>query len=381
MKQYELDTRCIHLPGEDHEEHFGALSYPIYQSASFVHQEIGDESGYAYSRVQNPTRDHLEQLLASIENGTDAIAFSSGMAAETALMELFSPGDHIIAEENLYGGSTRLFNVINGKNGLDFTYLDISSTDITPYINEHTKAVFIETPTNPMMNVTDIAAVARITKEHGILLVVDNTFLSPWFQNPLDLGADVVIHSGTKYLAGHNDTLAGFIVVKDAALSQKLRFIYKTTGACLAPFDSWLIIRGMKTLALRMDKSADNASKIAAWLRTQDKVGKVYYPGLDDHPGKAIMDRQARGYGAMLSFEVESPQAAADVLHRVKLIRFAESLGGTESLLTYPLVQTHADVPKDVLARAGLTDRLLRLSVGVENADDLIRDLDQAING
>lgn len=359
-------TRCVHLEDEEaQKKHYGAISYPIYQTATFAHPGVGQSTGYDYSRLQNPTREQLEKTVASLENGKDAFAFSTGMSAIAALMELFKPGDHIIADADLYGGTIRLFDNISKKNGITFTNIDCGKEDIRKYINENTKAVYIETPTNPMMNVTDIALLAKIAGEHNLLLIVDNTFLSPYFQNPLDLGADIVVHSGTKYLGGHNDTLAGFLVTSREDISEQLRFNIKTTGAGLAPFDSWLILRGIKTLALRMEKAQSNAIKIAKWLGSESSVKKVIYPGLETHPGYEIMRKQSRGFGAMLTFEVESPEFALSVLEKVKLIQFAESLGGVETLITYPVTQTHADVPKDVLEKNGITESVLRLSVGI----------------
>lgn len=369
-------TRCVHLENEEAQtKHFGAISYPIYQTATFAHPGVGQSTGYDYSRLQNPTREQLEKTVASLENGKDALAFSSGMSAIAALMELFKPGDHIIADADLYGGTIRLFDNISKKNGISFTYVDCGKDDIRKYIKEDTKAIYIETPTNPMMNVTDIAQMAEIAGEHNLILIVDNTFLSPYFQNPLNLGADVVVHSGTKYLGGHNDTLAGFLITSRDDISEKLRFNIKTTGAALAPFDSWLILRGIKTLALRMERAQSNAIKIAKWLSNEKSVKKVIYPGLETHPGYEIMRKQSRGFGAMLTFEVENIEFALSILEKVKLIRFAESLGGVETLITYPVTQTHADVPKDVLEKNGITESVLRLSVGIEDPDDLILEL------
>lgn len=373
-----IETRCQHLADDTGKNnHYGAISFPIYQTATFAHPAVGQSTGYDYSRLQNPTREHLEKIVASLEKGTDALAFSSGMAAIAALMEIFRPGDHLIIDADLYGGSIRLFNNISEKNGISFTGADCCKEDVEQFITENTRAVFIETPTNPMMNVTDIAKLSEITRRHNILLIVDNTFLSPYFQNPLELGADVVVHSGTKFLGGHNDTIAGFLVTADEKISEKLRFIIKTTGAGLAPFDSWLILRGIKTLAVRMERAQENALKLAQWLEKQEKVTRVIYPGLPSHPGHEIMKKQARGFGSMLTFEVESKEFALSVLKNVELIQFAESLGGTETLITYPITQTHADVPKEVLAGNGITDRILRVSVGIENIDDLIEDLEK----
>ena len=303
------------------------------------------------------------------------------MAAISALMELFRPGDHIIADADLYGGSIRLFDNISVKNGISFTRINCSQDDITQYIQENTKAIYIETPTNPMMNVSDIAGISAIAKANGLLLIVDNTFLSPYLQNPIDLGADIVVHSGTKYLGGHNDTIAGFIVVADEKLSEKFRFNIKTTGAGLAPFDSWLIIRGIKTLALRMDRAQENASKIVDWLLANDDVTEVIYPGLESHPGHSIMKKQSRGFGAMVTFKVTSKELAYKILEKACLVKFAESLGGVETLITYPVTQTHADVPEDIRETNGITDCTLRLSVGIESGRDLIADLERAFAG
>ncbi|MDO4302363.1 MAG: PLP-dependent aspartate aminotransferase family protein [Bacillota bacterium] len=377
--EYQAATKCLHLKERENvEKAFGAISFPIYQTATFAHRGVGESTGYDYSRLKNPTRDQLERTVAALEKGTDAIGFSSGMAAIGAVMELFHPGDHVIIDADLYGGSVRLFKNINVKNGISFTRIDLSRQDVSDYITDKTRAVFLETPTNPMMHVTDIQKLAEITRNKGILLIVDNTFLSPYFQNPLELGADIVVHSGTKYLNGHNDAIAGFTVVRDEELKERLRFVYKTTGACLAPFDSWLILRGIKTLALRVEKAQENAFRIAKWLKEQKKVTKVLYPGLEEHPGYEIMKKQCRGFGSMLSFEVESEELAKSILNKVKLIQFAESLGGVETLITYPAIQTHADVPKEERLENGITSRLLRMSVGIEDAGDLIMDLEQA---
>ena len=273
---YNIATKCLHLKTEERvKDAYGAVSFPIYQTATFAHPELGESTGYDYSRMQNPTREQLEKTVASLENGIDAIAFSSGMAAITALMELFAPGDHIIIDNDLYGGSIRLFQNIGKKNGLDFTMIDCATDDVRQYITDKTKAIYLETPTNPMMHVADIRAISEIAKENRLLLIIDNTFLSPYFQNPLDLGADIVVHSGTKYLGGHNDTIAGFLVTKRPTLQEQLRFIAKTIGAGLAPFDSWLILRGIKTLALRMEKAQENALSLAKWLEQQKHVTKL----------------------------------------------------------------------------------------------------------
>ena len=372
-----INTRCLHLEEtEGKTDNYGALSYPIYQTATYAHAGVGKSTGYDYSRLQNPTREQLEKVVASLEGGIDAFALSSGMAAITLLMEIFKPGDHIIAEADLYGGSVRLFDNVSKKNGYELTYLNCSRDDIEGAIKENTKAVYIETPTNPMMNVSDISKIAEIAKRHGLYLIVDNTFLSPYFQNPLKLGADIVIHSGTKFLGGHNDTLAGFIVTNNEEVQEKLRFIIKTTGAGLAPFDCWLILRGIKTLGIRMERSQENAIKIANWLKEQPVVKHVYYPGLPEHPGHEIMKKQARGFGAMITFDLDTKEHAIALLEKVRMIKFAESLGGVETLITYPTTQTHADVPVEIREKNGITDSTLRLSVGIEDSKDLIAELE-----
>ena len=370
------NTRCLHLEEtEGKTENYGAISYPIYQTATYAHPGVGQSTGYDYSRLQNPTREQLEKVVASLEGGIDAFALSSGMAAITLLMEIFQPGDHFVVEADLYGGSIRLFDNVSKKNNYEFTYLDCSRDDIESAIRENTKAIYIETPTNPMMHVSDIAAIAEIARKHQILLIVDNTFLSPYFQNPLKLGADVVIHSGTKFLGGHNDTLAGFLVTNNEEIQEKLRFLIKTTGAGLAPFDSWLLLRGIKTLGIRMERSQENAIKIANWLKEQRVVKQVYYPGLPEHPGYAVMKKQASGFGSMLTFDVDTKAHALQILERVRMIKFAESLGGVETLITYPTTQTHADVPEDVRLKNGITPCTLRLSVGIEDIEDLLAEL------
>ena len=373
-----IKTKCVH--GNIIENNpTGAISVPIYQAATFVHPGVGQSTGYDYSRLQNPTREHVEKIVANLENGIDALAFSSGMAAIMAVMELFEPQDHIICSDDLYGGSQRLFDNISKKNQLEIDYIDSSnSSDVKNLINNKTKAIYIETPTNPLMKVSDIKAIAEIAQENKLLLIVDNTFLTPYFQKPLDLGADIVVHSGTKYLAGHNDTLAGFLVVKENIVAEKLRFIYKTIGACLAPFDSWLVIRGLKTLALRLAAQENNAVKIANYLKTVDSVKKVYYIGLPEHPSYDITLQQSSGFGAMISFAVNKPAVAIRLLEKIKVVQYAESLGGVESLLTYPMLQTHADVPPEIRQAKGIDEHLLRLSVGIEDVEDLIADLEQA---
>lgn len=376
-----IGTKCLHLEEEEGlSSHYGAISYPIYQTATYAHPGVGQSTGYDYSRLQNPTREQLEKVVASLENGIDALAFSTGMAAVALMMEIFRPGDHLIVDSDLYGGSIRLFNNVSEKNGIKFTSIDCYKEDVESYINEATKAIYIETPTNPMMNVTDIEALSKISKKHNLLLIVDNTFLSPYFQNPLDLGADIVVHSGTKYLGGHNDTLAGFLVTNREDVSEKFRFLIKTTGSGLAPFDSWLVLRGIKTLGIRMEKAQQNAIAIADWLKGQKAVTKVIYPGLPEHPGHEIMKKQARGFGSMLTFQLESKEAALAILEKVRMIKYAESLGGVETLITYPSTQTHADVPKEIREKNGITESTLRLSVGIEDVKDLLDELEKVFN-
>lgn len=372
-----INTRCLHIEEtEGKTDNYGALTFPIYQTATYAHPAVGQSTGYDYSRLQNPTREHLEKVVASLEGGIDALALSTGIAAITLMMELFKPGDHLIVESDLYGGSIRLFNNVSEKNGIEFSRVACSNEDVESHVKDNTKAIYIETPTNPMMNVTDIGALAGIAKKHGLLLIVDNTFLSPYFQNPLKLGADIVIHSGTKYLGGHNDTLAGFIVTNNEEISEKLRFLIKTTGAGLSPFDSFLLERGIKTLGIRMERAQENAFALAEWLKKQDVVTKVIYPGLPEHPGHEIMKKQARGFGAMITFDLDTKEHAIALLEKVRMIKFAESLGGVETLITYPTTQTHADVPVEIREKNGITDSTLRLSVGIEDSKDLIAELE-----
>ena len=373
-----LNTRCLHLEeSEGKSENYGAISFPIYQTATYAHPAVGESTGYDYSRLQNPTREHLEKIIAGLEGGIDAFALSTGMAAVTLLMDYFKPGDHFVVESDLYGGSIRLFNNVSLKNNYEFTYLNCSKDDIEAAIRPNTKAIYIETPTNPMMNVSDIAKISKIAKAHNLLLIVDNTFLSPYFQNPISLGADVVIHSGTKFLGGHNDTLAGFIVTNNEDIKEKLRFLIKTTGAGLSPFDSWLIERGIKTLGIRMEKAQKTAIEIANWLKDQPLVTDVFYPGLKEHPGYEIMKKQARGFGSMITFRVDTKEHALKILSGVKMIKYAESLGGVETLITYPTTQTHADVPEEVRLKNGITPTTLRISTGIEDAKDLIYELEE----
>ncbi|MCX7923567.1 MAG: PLP-dependent aspartate aminotransferase family protein [Clostridia bacterium] len=374
-----IETKLVHgCKGFDPTT--GAISFPIYQSATFRHPGPNQSTGYDYSRLQNPTREELENTLACLENGTTGCAFSSGMAAVSTVLGLFSPGDHIIVSDDLYGGTYRLFEEFYRKYGMEFTYVDTSDINsVSQSIKTNTKAIFIETPTNPMMKVTDIAAAVEIAKNSGILTIVDNTFLTPYYQRPLELGADIVVHSGTKYLGGHNDTLAGFIVVNDNDIAEKLRLLQKSVGAVLSPFDSWLVLRGIKTLGIRIERQEQNALAIAKWLKDNKSVEKVFYVGLPEHEGYEISKRQASGFGGMISFTVNKVELVERILERVKVIAFAESLGGVESLITYPIVQTHSAIPKEIRDRIGVNEQLLRLSVGIECVDDLIKDLEQAI--
>lgn len=380
---YEIETRCIHGEGGGREKHsFGAVTVPIYQTATFSHPEIGKSTGFDYSRVDNPTRRELEKTVAALEGALDAVAFSTGMAAITLCLELFEEGSHFVCTEDLYGGSVRAFNSIGVSRGRTFTYVDTSDEKaVEAAITSKTRAIYVETPSNPTMQVTDLAAMRRLADKYHLLLIVDNTFLSPYYQNPIAFGTDLVIHSGTKFLAGHNDTLAGFLCTARADLAEKIRYLYMTTGACLSPFDSFLVLRGIKTLAVRMEAQQKNAMRIAAWLKEQKQVKEVYYVGLPEHPGYEVSKRQTRGFGSMISFRTDSEETARRILNHVQLITYAESLGGVESLITYPMLQTHADVPVEIRERLGITSVFLRLSVGIENCDDLIADLKQAMEG
>ena len=360
---YAMDTRCIHGEGHGNPDHNHAISYPIYQTASFSHLTPGhNPNGFDYSRESNPTRAYLEETLSSLEGAYDTIAFSSGMAAISTAFEYFQPGDHIICGEDLYGGAVRLIEQVCRKNGYEVEFVDTTDPALLKAaLKKNTKAIYFETPTNPMMRITDIGAVAELAHQAGALTIVDNTFMTPYFQNPLKEGADIVVHSGTKYLAGHNDTVCGFLCSGNAELADRFRLLSKTTGATLGPFESWLCLRGLKTLALRMERHKSNAEAVSQWLREQNMVSRVYYAG-----------------SGMISFTVTTPEKAVAILKNIRLITFAESLGGTESLLTYPAVQTHPDVPEEQRKKLGITDTLLRLSVGIENPDDIIADLRQA---
>ena len=376
-KSYRFDTRCI--CGDRAAAHpYGAVAMPIFQTAMYSHPGIGQSTGFDYSRESNPTRSCLEEVIRDLDGAYDSIACASGMAAISLCMTLFLPGDHLVCSRDLYGGSVRLFDQLE-KMGLQFSYTDTSDLEKTEaLIRPETKALFIETPSNPTMRITDLRAIRALADKHGLLVIADNTFLSPYFQRPLELGADIAIQSATKFLCGHNDVIAGVVSVRSAELSQKLRFNYKTDGGCLSAFDSYLLLRGIKTLALRQDRQQANAIRIAAWLKTCPKVKDVYYPGLPDHPGYEVQKSQASGFGSMISFHTDSAETARGLLEHIQLILYAESLGGVETLLTYPMLQTHGDVPKEIRDELGITDTFLRMSVGIENADDLIADLEQA---
>ncbi|MEI3246186.1 MAG: PLP-dependent aspartate aminotransferase family protein [Lachnospiraceae bacterium] len=377
---YKTDTVCVHGQNIYCRQHpYGAVATPIYQTATFSHPAVGSSTGFDYSRESNPTRSELEETINGLEHAVLSLACSSGMAALTLCLELFDSGDHILCTEDLYGGSVRLFSSLGKKRGISFSYADTSNIEETrARITPQTKALYIETPSNPTMGVTDIRAMKKLADEYSLLLIADNTFLSPYFQNPLDLGADLVIHSGTKFLNGHNDVLAGFVCTNREDLAEQLRYLYKTVGSCLSAFDSYLLLRGLKTLAVRMERQQKNALQIAQWLKKQPQVTDVLYIGLPKHPGYEVNLSQSRGFGSMISFHVDSKETAIRILNSVKLITYAESLGGTESLITYPRLQTHADVPEEIRERLGINDRLFRFSVGLEDVEDLIADLKQA---
>lgn len=377
---YQLETRCIHNQKKtDKKEHFGAVTVPIYQTAMYSHPEIGQSNGYDYTRESNPTRAHLEDMITQLEGAYDTVACSSGMAAISICLSLFPAGTHMICSEDLYGGSVRMFQQYEER-GFQFTYTDTANLEeVERLITPNTKAFYIETPSNPTMQITDLVALKQLADRYGIQIIVDNTFLSPYFQNPILLGADFVIHSGTKFLCGHNDVIAGFLCSSNKENAEKIRYLYKTVGCCLSPFDSYLMIRGLKTLAIRQERQQDNAMKIAKWLQTQKEVKKVYYVGLEGHIGYEINKKQTRGFGSMISIQVDKKEMAEKLLRNIELITYAESLGGTETLLTYPMIQTHGDVPVEVRERLGITDTFLRMSVGIENVDDIISDLEQAL--
>ena len=358
----------------------GSISYPLYQSATFAHPAWGQSTGYCYSRCGNPTRLELENTIALLEGGKKAMAFSSGMAAITTLLKLLRAGDHVLVSDDLYGGTYRLFSNIYTQYGLEFDYVDLTDPDaLAASFKPNTRLVFLETPTNPTMKVADVAAVGEAAHAHGAVFAVDNTFLTMYFQKPFELGADVVIYSGTKYLCGHNDVLSGFLILRDNTLLEPLFNATMSEGNQLDPFDSWLMLRSLKTLGVRLRQQERNAKRIAEALKANPHVTDVFYVGDPDHPNYELSKRQTTGFGAMISFKTDTHERALAVLERTKLILFAESLGGTESLVTYPLVQTHGSIPKPMLDKLGIDDRLLRLSVGIEDIDDLLADLEQAL--
>ena len=376
-----LETKIIHA-GMTPDPSTGSVMVPIYQTSTYVQEAPGKHKGFEYARSQNPTRFALEEAYAQIENGKYGLAFSSGVAATDAVIKLLAPGDEVIAANDMYGGTYRLFSKVFEKFGIKFHYINMQdANNISNYINSNTKLIWTETPTNPLMNIVDISAVATIAKANNILLCVDNTFASPYLQNPLDQGADIVMHSATKYLGGHSDVIQGCLVMNSDSLREQLYFIQKSCGAVPGPQDCFLVLRGIKTLHLRMQRHCENGEKIAHWLRNHDKVKKVYWPGFTDAPGHEIAKKQMRGFGGMISFELkdESTEALNKLLSSTHLFSLAESLGGVESLINHPASMTHASIPRDERIKNGLSDGLIRLSVGIEDADDLIEDLNKAI--
>lgn len=376
-----LATKFIHA-GAEPDPSTGAIMTPIYQTSTYVQEAPGKNKGFEYARSQNPTRQKLEEAFAIIENGKYGLAFSSGVAATDAVIKLLEPGDEVICGNDMYGGTYRLFTKVFEKFGIRFHYVNMHNTEnIKRYINDKTKLIWLETPTNPLMNICDIAEVTSLAKTKNILVGVDNTFASPYLQNPLDLGADIVMHSVTKYLGGHSDVIQGCLVMNKPELREKLYFLQKSCGAVPGPMDCFLVLRGIKTLHVRMQRHCENGARIAHWLRSHNRVGKVYWPGFEDHPGHAIAKKQMRDFGGMLSFELknDSLEEATRVMSSTRLFSLAESLGGVESLINHPAVMTHASIPREERLKNGLTDSLIRLSVGIEDADDLIEDLKKAI--
>ncbi|MBO6235663.1 MAG: PLP-dependent transferase [Schwartzia sp.] len=374
-----FSTSLIH--GGVHEDGgTGSVNVPIYQTSTYAQENIGGTPRWEYSRTGNPTRAALESLIADLEHGTAGFAFASGLAAETAVLSLFESGDHILLSENVYGGTFRLMDKVFKHFGVTFSLADTTNPKaFEAAFTPQTKAILIESPANPLLTVTDIEATAKIAHEYGATVIVDNTFMTPYLQRPLDLGADIVLHSATKYLGGHSDLVAGLVVVRDAALAERLAFIQNSTGGVLAPFDSFLLIRGIRTLAVRMDRHAENAEKIARHLAAHPAVKKVYYPGLETALGHDVQKKQARNGGAMVSFELAPDRDIRKFFPALHVVTLAESLGGVESLVCHPATMTHAAIPKETREAVGITDGLIRLSVGIEDADDLIRDIDNAI--
>jgi len=374
-----FSTDAIHA-GQEPDPSTGAITVPIYQTSTFVQEELGKHKGYEYARTGNPTRAALERNLAVLERGRFGYAFASGMAAINAMMTLFKAGDHILAGQNLYGGTFRLFDRVLRDFGLTFSYVDTRRLEaIEKAIQLTTRLLLIETPTNPVMEITDIAAAAQLAHAHGVLLVVDNTFMSPYLQRPLELGADIVIHSTTKYLNGHSDGVGGAVILNDTALAERLKFIQNAAGAILGPFDSWLVLRGVKTLSVRMERHCQNGMAISKFLAAHPKVKHVHYPGLPSHPQHELARKQMTGFGGMIAFETGSLESARKVLKAARLCALAESLGGVETLISHPASMTHASVPAEDRRRIGITDGLVRISVGIEDVEDLIADLEQAL--
>ncbi len=378
---YKSATKYIHA-GTSPDPSTGAIMTPIFQTSTYVQEAPGKNKGYEYARSQNPTRTALEEALAIIENGKFGLAYSSGVAATDAIIKLLAPGDEVICGNDMYGGTYRLFTKVFEKFGIVFNYVDTADAkNVKAAVTKNTKLIWLETPTNPLMNISDIAAIAAIAKSAKALLCVDNTFASPALQNPLELGADIVMHSATKYLSGHSDVIQGSLIMNDKALREKLYFIQKSCGAVPGPMDCFLVLRGIKTLGVRMKAHCENGKTIAYWLRNHPKVAKVYWPGFEDHPGYAIAKKQMRDFGGMISFELKNKgeNETKRVLSSTKLFSLAESLGGVESLINHPASMTHASIPKEERIKNGLSDSLIRLSIGIEDADDLIGDLKKAI--
>ncbi|HSP13837.1 MAG TPA: cystathionine gamma-synthase [Thermoanaerobaculia bacterium] len=373
-----FSTDCIHA-GQEPEPQTGAVTIPIFQTSTYVQPELGRHKGYEYARTQNPTREALEANLAALERGKNGRCFASGMSAIDTVFRLLNAGDHVVAGENMYGGSYRLFNRVLERFGLTFTYVDTSNADaVKKAMRPETKIVYLETPTNPMMTITDLAACSEIAHRGKALVVVDNTFCSPYIQRPIELGADIVVHSTTKFLNGHSDSIGGVVVTSSDELGEKIAFLQNAVGAILSPFDSWLVLRGVKTLAVRMKQHEENGRAIAKYLSSQKKVKKLYYPGLSDHPQHALAKKQMNGFGSMISFELGSKENAKKFLDRVRLCSLAESLGGVETLISHPASMTHGSVPEETRKRLGITAGLVRISVGIEDVEDLIADLDNA---
>lgn len=378
--QLKIESRLAQI-GSQEEPVTGAVSFPIYQATAFRHPKLGQSTGFDYARTKSPTRKVLEDAIASLESGDAGFACSSGMAALQTIFALFSQGDHLIVSLDLYGGTYRLLEKIMSRFGVTATYVDTNDLDaLESHYKPNTKAVLIETPTNPLMMITDLELVSSWAKKKGILTIVDNTLLTPFFQRPIELGADIVIHSATKYLGGHNDVLAGLIVTKGQELSEQMAFLHNSIGAVLNPQDSWLLMRGMKALAIRMERHQYNATRMAEFLLNHPQVETVYYPALESHPGYEIQKKQSSGNTGIFSFKMKDARYIEPILRHIQLIAFAESLGGVESLMTYPAVQTHADIPVEIRRQVGVDDRLLRYSVGIEHIDDLIADLSRAID-